>query len=287
MKDKESGSVKEKEKEKEKRNITEKVGNFFFGSRSSLDKLRDEKEKEDNKSDKIKCGEIEKDMDENEEEIVTSTKRTSWRGAMRVFGGFEHNEPQKSPTTMTSMLRSVSISHSPHPPHSPHSRNSVNFEVKSHAAATVTKVHARATSTNNPNNNSNKNSNTNSNNTIKSKPFSYISRRSLEETSISTPPPLLPKPATLMQRSSSSSSISSMGSVESTTIITTINSTNTNTNTNGSGKRNSVGNNNSGGSNNNNNNNNMDGLEDIRMSFAKKVASEVAAGGGALERNWQ
>ncbi|CAG8542696.1 3535_t:CDS:10 [Diversispora eburnea] len=219
------------------------------GDSRPQNKMRDEKEKEDNnKSDKIKYGEIEKDMDENEEEVVTNSKRTSWRmGAMRVFGGYEHNDPQKSPTTMTSMLRSVSLSH---PPHSP--RNSVNFEVKSHAAATVTKVHARATNTNNPNNNSNNNSNNNnSNNTIKSKPFSYTSRRSLEETSISTPPPLLPKPATLMQRSSSSSSISSMGSVDGTTIITTITSTNTNANTNGS------------------------------------VASEVAAGGGALERNWQ
>ncbi|RHZ86844.1 hypothetical protein Glove_43g70 [Diversispora epigaea] len=184
--DKESGRIEEKES-----------GNM---KDKESDKMRDEKEKEDNKSDKIKRGEIEKDMDENEEEIVTSTKRTSWRGAMRVFGRFEHNEPQKSSTTM----RSVSISYS----------HSVNFEVKSHAVATVTKVHARATNTNNPTNNSNKNSNnnsnSNSNNTIKSKPFSYISRRSLEETSISTPSPLLPKPATLMQRSSSSSSISSM-----------------------------------------------------------------------------
>ncbi|CAG8510906.1 14091_t:CDS:2, partial [Racocetra persica] len=100
--------------------------------------------------------------------------------------------------------------------------------------------------------------------TSSANPKPITSRRSLEEPRSSTPPPLLPKPPTLMQRSSSASSANSMGSSATANI---------------SGKRSSTGNSTiplGGGD-----------IENIRMVIAKKVANEVAAGGVALERNWQ
>jgi hypothetical protein len=245
--DKEVGNVKEKEK----RNITEKVGNFFFGSRSSMEKAREEKEKEE----KNKFSESEKEKESTEveckEEItrvhaeatiimptsISSNKRTSWRtGAMRVmFGGYDTVETPKSPTT--TMLRAAS-----------HSRSSSSSElVPKSPAATFMKAHGRTSSANSPS----------------AKPFTYATRRSLDEPRSATPPPLMPKPAALMQRSASASSASSMGSSASAP-----------------GARNSsnsillgMG--------------NVEGIEDIRMALAKKVASEVAAGGGSLERNRQ
>ncbi|CAG8724497.1 5984_t:CDS:2, partial [Racocetra fulgida] len=100
--------------------------------------------------------------------------------------------------------------------------------------------------------------------TSSANPKPITSRRSLEEPRSSTPPPLLPKPPTLMQRSSSASSANSMGSSATANI---------------SGKRSSTGNSTiplGGGD-----------IENIRMVIAKKVANKVAAGGVALERNWQ
>ncbi|CAG8690529.1 2416_t:CDS:1, partial [Scutellospora calospora] len=179
--DKESGSIKEK------RNITEKVGSFFFGSRSSLDKTRDEKEKDE----KNKNGDVDTDSlyDDCSEESIrtqseqTNNKRASWRAMRVMFGGHETNEPLKSPTAM---IRSSS-----------HSRSSSSGELhpKNHSA-TFIKSHGRTSSAN---------------------PKSFTSRRSLEEPRSSAPPPLLPKPQTLMQRSSSASSANSMGSSASAT----------------------------------------------------------------------
>ncbi|CAB4377201.1 unnamed protein product [Rhizophagus irregularis] len=245
--DKEVGSVREKEK----RNITEKVGNFFFGSRSSMEKAREEKEE------KNKVSENEKEKENTEadckEEIsrihtestmnptsISSNKRTSWRtGAMRVmFGGYEAVETPKSPTAM---IRATS-----------HSRSSSNGELAPKSpAATFMKAHGRTSSASPPG----------------AKPFTYApgisTRRSLDEPRSATPPPLMPKPAALMQRSASASSASSMGSSASAP-----------------GTRNSLGNNNSILL-------SIEGIEDFRMALAKKVASEVAAGGGSLERNRQ
>ncbi|RIA82652.1 hypothetical protein C1645_787919 [Glomus cerebriforme] len=248
--DKEVGSVKEKEK----RNITEKVGNFLFGSRSSMEKAREDKEE------KNKASENEKEKESAEaeckEEIMrihaeptivssssissnSSNKRTSWRtGAMRVmFGGYEAVENPKSPTTI---IRATS-----------HSRSSSSELAPKSPAATFMKSHGRTSSANSPG----------------AKPFAYApgisTRRSLDEARSATPPPLMPKPAALMQRSASASSASSMGSSASLP-----------------GTRNSLGNNNSILL-------SMEGIEDIRMALAKKVASEVAAGGGNLERNRQ
>ncbi|CAG8709286.1 14208_t:CDS:2, partial [Acaulospora morrowiae] len=229
------------------------IGNFFFGSRGSIDKTRDEKEKEE----KTKQGELEKDTgavdDEGTEEspknspesiiaMPFSGKRNSWRIGMRVmFGG---NETSESPKTHTTMLRSAS-----------HSRSSSSTAAtpKSHI---VSKIHGRPSSVNSSD----------------AKPFTYTNkallRRSLEEPHSSTPPPLFPKPVSLT-RSASTSSATSMGS--SASANGTISSA-----------RNSIGNGNllHGGT-------NIDGLEDIRIALAKKVASEVAAGGGTVERNWK
>ncbi|CAG8701860.1 15125_t:CDS:1 [Acaulospora colombiana] len=147
----------------------------------------------------------------------------------------------------TAMLRSAS-----------HSRSSSSAEASSKNHVNFMKAYGR----------------TSSSNSQDVRPFTYttgvsLRSRSLEESNYSTPPPLLPKPVTLMRSASTSSASSSMGSSASA-------------GGNLSSTRNSIGSGNllHGGS-------NIDGLEDIRMALAKKVANEVAAGGGTLERNWK
>ncbi|KAG9297726.1 hypothetical protein G9A89_011241 [Geosiphon pyriformis] len=249
--EKESGSGKEKEK----RNITEKVGNFLFRPRTSLDRSRDEKEKP--KYEEVEKENVEKpEHSRDTESTVTyaevlsgnnppSSKRTSWRtGAMRVmFGGSEPTELSKTPVPIGKISNIASGNEDP---------------LKS-PSAMFNKSPAR---------------NTSSISTIsKAFPYSsYASRRSMEEPRSATPPPLLPKPAALLQRSASASSASSRSSNTSitntyavtTSLVSNNNSLNVVTDL------------------------SDDVIEEMHIAIARKVANEVvAAGGASVERSRQ
>ncbi|CAG8600826.1 4641_t:CDS:2, partial [Acaulospora morrowiae] len=216
-------------------------------------KTRDEKEKEE----KTKQGELEKDTGAVDDEGTEESPKNSPESIIAMPFSGKRNSWRIG---MRVMFGGNETGESPKTHttmlrSASHSRSSSNTAVtpKSHI---VSKIHGRPSSVNSSD----------------AKPFTYTSkaslRRSLEEPHSSTPPPLFPKPVSLT-RSASTSSATSMGS--SASANGTLSST-----------RNSIGNGNllHGGT-------NIDGLEDIRIALAKKVASEVAAGGGTVERNWK
>ncbi|CAG8498511.1 10296_t:CDS:2 [Ambispora gerdemannii] len=258
--------ILEKDRESGSGSGGKKVGNFLFRPRTSLDRARDEKDKNHEKS---KNEEFEKENDKIEvskekelnisnsiaeiSSIITSplsVKRTSWRtGAMRVmFGGSESvAEVPKSPSPLVKFNSDNNLALS--------SSRSLSGNEGGSPKISLTpynKVHLRTLSSATP--------------MVKQLPFASVpptTRRSMDESRSTTPPPLLPKPAGLLHRSASTSSVSSRGSNSSISnggrpsIILgggTLNSPTTSMN--------------------------------IITMLARKVASEVAAAsGGTLERN--
>ncbi|CAG8462081.1 2198_t:CDS:2 [Paraglomus occultum] len=205
-----------KEKDKDKRNLTDMVNRVLFGPRSSLDKSQDREK------DKLKTGDRDRDRKSDESDTredsyrilsdtifvssPTSNKRRSWRTGAKKMFG--------APESDKPYNRHSSKSDPPPLPKVP--------------------THARTSSAASP--------------TTKSSTYvpTLPARRSLDEIRTGTPPPLMPKPATLMQRSASASSASGISGGGSVSVA--------------GGSRLS-----------------LDGAEDIRMALARKVASEVVA----------